>query len=520
MENKNHLKAEVRYLCFVGILTLFAGLFFVAPDFIDNPTDDIRGKIILLAYWGIVTTCNFFVIYSLAAYKTLFAIVFPIYWILGSIVGYIRYAYSATITPMLLDATFHNDFQTSRDLITTTAIFWIAFAIIFSSLAVFFRYKYISTLNKKYIHLLLGITLLLIFLNIHPRINNGCQQRYPYNLIYNLHTYVTSYKAVSQRTMPNPDIKREIARTDSLTVVFILGESLRSDHLSINGYTRETTPFLNKETRLVSFPHIYSEYTYTNRSLPHILTRADSANIDRAFQETSFIPIFKQEGFKCTWIANQDAANTYIDFINECDTSSYVHPEKTVYVFDNWYDKDILPHLKNTLKDDCPRKLVILHTIGSHWYYNNHVPKEAEIFLPVTTNREVHRNTAEEIINSYDNTIYATDLFMKDVIDYLRNDNAIVLFLADHGEALGEEGDWLHASDNKSIKNPACFIWYSSKYEEIFPEKIQALHDNAQQQYRTDFLFHSILEAAHIPASIISEELNIFSSNEERELQQ
>lgn len=41
---------------------------------------------------------------------------------------------------------------------------------------------------------------------------------------------------------------------------------------------------------------------------------------------------------------------------------------------------------------------------------------------------------------------------MKDVIDYLRNDNAIILFLADHGEALGEEGDWLHASDNKSIK--------------------------------------------------------------------
>lgn len=519
MENKKCLNNEVRYFCFVAILALLAGIFFVSPDFLDNPTDDFKGILILFAYWCIVTLCNFFVIYSLGAYKILFAIVFPIYWILGSIVGYIRFAYSATITPMLLDATFHNDFQTSRDLITGTTVVWIILAIAFSVYAVFFRYKYIST-SKKHLHLLLGLILLFAFLNVHPRINNGCQQRYPYNLVYNLYTYASSYKAVSQRTIPNYKIQRNETRTDSLTVVLVLGESLRSDHLSINGYTRKTTPLLEKEQRLVSFPNIYSEYTYTNRSLPHILTRADSANVDRAFEETSFVPIFRQEGFKTTWIANQDAANTYVDFINECDSFIYVHPEKTVFVFDNWYDKDILPHLENVLQDNSPRKLIILHTIGSHWYYNNHVPQEAEIFKPITSNREVQRNTAEKVINSYDNTIYATDMFMTKVMDYLRNDNSIVLFLADHGEALGEDGNWLHASDSEAIRNPACFVWYSALYEKKYPQHIKALHQHAKQYYRTDFLFHSILSAAHIPTLIRSEDLDIFSYKEEPDMQQ
>jgi lipid A ethanolaminephosphotransferase len=52
----------------------------------------------------------------------------------------------------------------------------------------------------------------------------------------------------------------------------VIGEALRADHLSLNGYHRLTNPRLSKRKSIFSFPAIYSEFTNTNMSLPHILT--------------------------------------------------------------------------------------------------------------------------------------------------------------------------------------------------------------------------------------------------------
>ena len=297
----------------------------------------------------------------------------------------------------------------------------------------------------------------------------------------------------------------------TIIVAFVLGESLRADHLSINGYYRETMPYLQNEEQIYSFTNIYSEYTHTNRSLPHILTRADSVHEDRAFDETSFITLFKNSGFRTTWVSNQDPAYTYIYFLNECDTIIHAHPERTVYVYSEWLDEDMLPALDSLLLNISQPNLIILHTIGSHWFYSNHVSDKLRKFFPTAENRVITKNTSEEIINAYDNTVVYTDFFLKQVIDRLKDRNAIMIYLSDHGESLGEDGNWLHANDCYSIKNPACIVWYSDRYLNRNMSKIKALEANKNKFYRTDFLYHSILSAANIPTSLIVPELDIFT---------
>jgi glucan phosphoethanolaminetransferase (alkaline phosphatase superfamily) len=85
-----------------------------------------------------------------------------------------------------------------------------------------------------------------------------------------------------------------------------------------------------------------------------------------------------------------------------------------------------------------------------------------------------------------------------------------VIFLADHGELLGENGKWLHAKDTELAKNPACFIWASEKYKKTFPEKLKALKTNQYKRFRTDFLFHSTLDAAEISSPLFHSTLSIF----------
>ena len=78
-------------------------------------------------------------------------------------------------------------------------------------------------------------------------------------------------------------------------------------------------------------------------------------------------------------------------------------------------------------------------------------------------------------MNSYDNTILYTDCFLHQLIEELRDEVAILIYLSDHGESLGENEKYLHAEDNEPLHYPAAFVWYSVKYENLFPQKIEAM---------------------------------------------
>jgi glucan phosphoethanolaminetransferase (alkaline phosphatase superfamily) len=140
------------------------------------------------------------------------------------------------------------------------------------------------------------------------------------------------------------------------------------------------------------------------------------------------------------------------------------------------------------------------------------VPDEYNYFQPVTDNRVVTNNTPEAVINSYDNTIRYTDFVLDSVIERMEKRCAMVIYLSDHGESLGENGYWLHAAGAEETKYPACIIWYSYAFAQQYPDKIEALHANKNNHYRTDFLFHSVLSAAGISVADKDSTIHIFET--------
>lgn len=501
------MNTSLKQTIFVTTVSLVTGLLFVTPYFTDTPINNFTDILTVTAYWGVVFIANTLIIGAISSYRLLFAVCFPIYSLLGAALAYARIAYKATLTPMLIDASLHNDWNTSMELITINTVLFVLLILSLSVGAVILRYR----MSNKHalLQLLICLVSFTLFYNSSFRIKRGLQQRFPVILYASYIEYNKTYKISEVRF--NPDLRTSTTPvTDSLTVVFVIGESLRANNLSLNGYQRNTTPRLSAESNIVSLPNIYSEYTYTNRSIPHIMTRADSITEDYAFNEYSFISSFAVENYATAWLSNQDIADTYAAFVSECDTSVFVHPEKSVFTFYNWYDIDMLPILERRLNEGNPHELIVMHTIGNHWYYNNHYPDSLARFTPITKSRETNSNTPEEIINSYDNAVLATDLFLAECIDKLRNHNAILIYLSDHGEALGENDEWLHANDSEWIKNPACLVWYSDAYRANYPDKIEALKLNKDLRFRTDFLYHSILHCAEIQTNLIDSSQVIF----------
>jgi lipid A ethanolaminephosphotransferase len=62
--------------------------------------------------------------------------------------------------------------------------------------------------------------------------------------------------------------------SDDFTLVLVIGESARADHLSLNGYHRDTNAYTEKERGLVNFSDVISCDTLTRISVPCLLTRA------------------------------------------------------------------------------------------------------------------------------------------------------------------------------------------------------------------------------------------------------
>ena len=494
------------YIWLLSVAT-WVTLFYIAPDFWDNPIDHWYNVLPIIAYIGACSLGTFFLLYIVGCSRYVSAIVLPIIALTGATLIFYRVGYHATLTPMLIDVTLHTNPEEAIGVISWPLVIWIILNLGIAVVFILWRWKRI-TLPHAWIHACIALALGAGYLSCHPRIRNGLSQRFPYIIPYNVHEYFTLQHSIQEeREIP---VYRAIDIPDSISIVLIIGEATRADHLQLNGYARETNPRLFERSNIVSYPHIYSEQTHTLVSLPYILTRADSVNDEYQYTETSFVSIFRQEEFKSAWISNQDLGSTFSPFLAECDTIAFANASKSVYVYSPWIDEELIPIMLNWHSLKTPRTICILHTIGSHWYYNNHVPDSMQYFQPVTGSRVVTANSVEYIINSYDNTIRYMDFFVDSVISAYEEKNALIIYQSDHGEALGEDGEYLHANDAAGVHNPACIVWYSDKYAAANPEKIKALIANKDKRYRTDYLFYSILYAAGIEAEGDCETMNIF----------
>lgn len=494
-------------LLFVFIITVAYALIFTLSEFSDSPYSNFHDFMVLAFQWVAIAVGTFGLLYLLSINKYIFAITFPLLVAFSTVLAYYRYTVNATLTPMTIELALINDLRTNMQVVSWQLISLILLSLVVSVAIVWLRWKKIS-FTRPYIHLIVALGIIFMTNSFIPQLKRPLTQRMPYSIYYNFKLYfeIRDVAAEQRETFTS----ESVANSDSLVVVFVIGESLRNDHLQINGYERETTPYLMEEDNLVSLTDIYGAECFTHTSVPQIMTRADSANPQRAYDEQSFVTIFKDAGFRTTWIANQESVATYAYFMNECDTLIYVNGDKSVYTFDKWLDEDILPHLENELQDDNPTQLHILHSIGSHWWYNSHYTDEFERYTPVIKSRVVSSNTQEEMINSYDNTILYTDYFIKETIDLIRDKKSILIFLSDHGESLGEDGYYLHGADRPELHYPAAFVWYSDKYAQSFPDMIENLKDNSDKKYRSDYLFHSIIDAADITTEYIEPQLSIF----------
>ena len=505
--NKIYSSASLKLLRFCFIISLLYGITFLLAEFYDNPFSSFHDFIILALQWLAIEIAIFGLIYIISINKYVFCVLFPIITVLSTIIAYYRCTLHLTLMPEVIELLLENDLRTSMDVVSWQLVLWIMLALVVSVFISMKRFR-MENIPCQWLHMIVSLIIVMVPLNVGTT-NNAIVKRIPYSIFFTIAEYLDN--RISVETVRQDFKGSAVCNTDSMTVVFIIGESLRASSMQVNGYERATTPLLCKEKNAVSMSNIYSDYNLTHLSIPHFMTRSDEKHPDRAYNERSFISLMKRAGYSTAWLANQESIKSFVYFIKECDRVKYVSSGKVSYIYEKWLDTDLLPYYDEELQRPAARKLIILHTVGSHWYYNTHFTDEYEKFKPITDSKIISSNSFEQIRNSYDNSILFSDYFWNQVINRLRNRNAVLIYLSDHGECMGEDGHFIHGSvDNEPQHLPGCFIWYSDEYSRRYSQKVKALRSNKDKRYKSYFLFHSILDAADIKSGYINNNFNIF----------
>ena len=292
-------------------------------------------------------------------------------------------------------------------------------------------------------------------------------------------------------------------------VVMVIGESSRYDRWSLNGYERDTNPLLKQESHLVTLPDLITSVSATRLSVPVIISRKPATqSLKDGFSEKSFLTAYKEAGFKTYWISNQISFGQFDTpvsvFAKEADVVQFMNLGG--FTNNSNFDQILLEPLKNAMADPAPKKLIVLHTLGSHWNYSQRYPKSFDHWQPslfgVADPAYTDTRIKPQMNNSYDSTILYTDWFLAHVIDALRDSQQLtsMVYVADHGQTLydGSCNLAFHGHNTQFEFHVPALVWYSDQYQERYPDKVKQLLRHRKARLATENIFHTLLDMGDI----------------------
>ena len=319
-----------------------------------------------------------------------------------------------------------------------------------------------------------------------------------------------SFQAIgTDAKIPENDAAREL-------VVMVVGETVRADHWSLNGYAKNTNPLMSQEANFVSLPNLYSCGTSTAVSVPCMFTNLGRANYsDKKFNNSeNALDVLKRAGVQILWRDNNSSSKGVADRVTYED---YKEAKLNTICTDECRDEGMLVGLQDYINQN-PNKdiLIVLHTMGNHGpAYFKRYPKEFEKFTPACQDNQLENCSAESISNAYDNAIVYTDYVLSKVVKLLKANEpkfeTSMIYMSDHGESLGEKGVYLHgmpyAIAPDAQKHPAAGIWVGSQFHGVTADKLKGM---AAQPLSHDNLFHTLLGAFEVNTQVYQPQLDIY----------
>ncbi|HSV79160.1 MAG TPA: phosphoethanolamine--lipid A transferase [Ramlibacter sp.] len=475
------------------------------------------GWLLALTLAGILTAA-LYAILSLAAWRPLLKPVAATLLLLSAAGAHFMWTYHVVIDAGMAANALQTDWHEVRALLTPRLLAtlvlgaglpaWLLWRtpVAFSS----WRPQSLRNLLAALGALALALGLALVsFQPLASTMRNHKQLRYLLNPLNSVYALAQSAAGARHGPRPLAPVGRDARLTGPASppplLVLVLGETGRSGNFGVNGYARDTTPELARRG-VASFRNAWSCGTSTAASVPCMFSPLGrEAFLAREGDAENLLDVLQQAGLAVLWIDNQPGGCKGVcDRVTTLDASRTADPRLCPggECLDGVLLKDLDARLAALPAQRRARGVVlVLHQMGSHGpAYSLRSPAAAKRFLPECTSEHLPDCSAETLRNAYDNSIAYTDQVLAGAIDWIRarRDYAgALLYVADHGESLGENNLYLHgmpyALAPEVQKHVPWITWLSPAFEQRSGVALECLRRRADARLSHDHLFHSVL---------------------------
>ncbi|CAN7334027.1 phosphoethanolamine transferase [Polaromonas sp. LjRoot131] len=306
-------------------------------------------------------------------------------------------------------------------------------------------------------------------------------------------------------------------------LLLVLGETARSGNFSLNGYGRPTNPLLAKEN-VASQRNAWSCGTSTAASVPCMFSNFGREAYDaRPANYEGLLDVLQRAGLAVLWIDNQSGCKGVCDRVPNVNTVQLKVPG--LCDSGECFDEVMLHGLDERIaalpaERRAKGVVVVMHQMGGHGpAYFKRSPQAFKKFLPECTDNALQSCSREGLLNAYDNSIVYTDQLLASSIQWLKAQEAhsapALLYLADHGESLGENNLYLHgmpygiAPDVQ--KRVPWITWLSPGFEQRGKLTTACLKQQLDAPVSHDNYFHSVLGLMNVQTAVYKPALDIYA---------
>lgn len=521
----------------IVIVSVFVALFANVPFFksIIDTYGTSGSNSLFIAGLFVYVTSIFIIVLSLLCHRHLVKPLLMVFLVLSSVIAYFTSQYGTIFDHTMIQNVFETRAAEARDLLNFKLFAYVAALGLLPSFAIYFAkldYPHWKTETISRIKLLAVaiLAVAVVSFGFSSRITAMKHEHREIvgkvNPTYALSSAVKLFK----RTWLSPTYPHKVVAADAKIpvedvhrelIIMVVGETVRADHMSLNGYGRETNPNLKREN-VFSFTNFWSCETSTAKSVPCMFSHYPRSKFNRpkAKAADNVLDVLKKAGVSVLWRDNNSDSKGVADNV----TYQPFHTPQTnpICNTEECRDEGMLHDLQSYIDRQKGDILIVLHQMGNHGpaYYKRY-PKEFEKFKPVCKTNDLGSCSTDEIANAYDNALLYTDYFLSKVIELLkRNDSKFetaMLYVSDHGESLGELGQYLHATPYllapESQKHIPFVAWLGENIRHEI--ELDNIEERQKRSFSHDNIFSTLLGLFEVHTEAYDSSMDIFEHPED-----
>ncbi len=320
------------------------------------------------------------------------------------------------------------------------------------------------------------------------------------------------------REIIGADAKQTPAATQRqpMALILVVGETVRAANWGLNGYARQTTPYL-KQAEVINFPEATSCGTDTATSVPCMFSINGKRNYNQAeiSRRESLLHLLNRAGVEVLWRDNQSGCKGVCEGLPLENIQANENPK--LCNGKRCFDEILIDGLKEKISHHKGDVLIVLHMLGNHGpaYFERYPPEFAQ-WQPTCDTTDLASCTQSAIVNTYDNAVLYTDHVLAQTIAALRqikSHSTGLIYLSDHGESLGEKGLYLHgvpyAIAPAEQTHIPFVLWFSDQFKADRHLDSACLVAKTQRPVSHDNLFHTVLGLFQVQTDSFDPALNL-----------